>query len=302
MSYGAKAENLKSEGDILLGSLYICLSATMFAVAGVAVKSAVADIGPVVLVFWRNVLSFFLIIAVILASSRYSVKEFATKKIKFHMARAVFSMMVLYSYFYAVSKLSLGTAVLFLSTGPIFIPILALVFFKHLSDREVWIGIFIAFVGVSLIVRPTSVFISSGILFGLISGLFGGASTLTIWSMSNTESAVKQLFYFSIFCVVLSIPLAFWQWKWPAVDTYLPIAVLGVSTTLAQYFLSKGFSLAPADKIYTWNYLSIVISSLAAYIGWGEKLGALTIAGMVFVVIGARMATLKFKRRAMQGS
>ena len=153
-----------------------------------------------------------------------------------------------------------------------------------------------AFVGVAFIVRPAALSVSPGIFFGILSGLFGGAATLVIWSMSETESAIKQLFYFSIFCVILSIPLAWLEWQWPQPDSYGPIIALGAATTLAQYFLSKACTVAPADKINTWNYLSIVVSALAGYLVWGERLAVLTVAGMVLVVIGAQVTALKYQR------
>jgi len=287
---------LKSEGNILAGSLYICFSGTMFAIAGMSVKSALVELDPFILVFWRNLLSCLLIILGIMFSRSATVKDLRTDNLRQHALRSLFSMIVLYSYFYTVNTLNLGIAVLFLSMGPIFIPVLALIFYRRMSDRALWIGLCVAFLGVTLITQPGGVTLSYGLLFVLISGLFGGASTLTIWSMSNTESPIRQLFYFSILSLLLSLPLAMLHWKLPTANTFTPIVILGISTTLAQYFLSRGFSLAPAEKIYAWNYLSIVISSVGAYLGWGEKLSALTVVGMTFVVIGARIATLKYKR------
>ena len=61
-------------------------------------------------------------------------------------------------------------------------------------------------------------------------------------------------------------------------------------------YASKGCQVAPVDKINTWNYLSIVVASFAAYLGWNEGLSLPTIAGMVLVVAGAQIASKTFKR------
>lgn len=187
-----------------------------------------------------------------------------TSKIQLHLTRSILSVTVLYLYFYSVSKIELATAVLFLSTSPIFLPILAYVLSKHRSDATVWIGVLIAFSGVILIVDPqsfslVSIQFSWGVAAGILSGLFGGAATIAIWRMSETESPTRQIFYFTIISFILSVPLAMLNWRWPDNSTYIPLLALVFATTLAQFYLSKGCSIAPADKINTWNYLSIVV-------------------------------------------
>jgi drug/metabolite transporter (DMT)-like permease len=288
--------------NILLGSLYICISAAMFAAAGAAVKLALADITPVQLVFWRNLLSM-VIFGLFLGVFRpQALSDLKSKKVGLHILRSVLSLFVLYAYFYAVSKIELATAVLFLSTSPVFVPILALLFLGHASARTVWLGVLIAFGGVALIIDPTLRFSFDfnnilGMASGLLSGFLGAAATVVIWKMSDTESPDRQMVYFTVVSFLLSLPLCLYSWKTPQLATFIPITCLGIATTLAQYYLSKGCQVAPADKINTWNYLSIVIAAVAAYIGWNEVLALPTVLGMLFVVGGATLASRRMATR-----
>lgn len=293
------AAPLRLQENISLGVIYICISATMFAIAGTAAKLALKDISPVLLVFWRNLLSCGLFIAWLYFSSGLNRAELYTSRIHLHIARSVLSLMVLYLYFYAVAHIELAKAVLFLSTSPVFLPILAFTFLKKKSDKAVWFGVLFAFFGVFLIINPqidyrASFQMSWGVVAGIFSGVFGAAATVAIWKMSSTESPTRQLFYFTIISFVLSIPLAVFGWRLPSVESYIPLIVLAIATTLGQYYLSKGCSVAPTDKINTWNYLSIAVSALAAYIGWHEELKIHTIIGIVVVVIGAHITTIKY--------
>lgn len=273
----------------------------MFAAAGAAVKLALQDISPMQLVFWRNLISMLIFGVFLLISRPHVFSDLRTKNVKLHVFRSFLSLMVLYAYFFTVSRIELATAVLLLSTSPIFVPILAFFFMRHRSAATVWVGVIVAFVGVALVVDPTLRFsfdLSNyvGMLSGILAGFLGGAATIVIWRMSATESPDRQMIYFTTVSFLMSIPLGISSWQMPKPETFIPIVCLGIATTLAQYYLSKGCQVAPADKINTWNYLSIVIAAFAAYIGWNERLEMPTIIGMILVVLGAQIAARTHKR------
>ena len=287
--------------NVLLGSIYVCISATMFAAAGAAVKLALQDISAIQLVFWRNLLSMLIFGVYLFAAKPDVFAHWRTDRTHLHIIRSFLSLMVLYSYFYAVSKIHLATAVLLMSTSPIFVPILAYFVLGHRSPITVWLGVLIAFLGVALVVDPTLNYSfgladGPGLASGLLAGFLGGAATIAIWKMSSTETPDRQMIYFTVVSFILSIPLGIYSWKTPKIETFGPIICLGIATTLAQYYLSKGCQVAPVDKINTWNYLSIVVASFAAYLGWNESLSLSTVGGMLLVVAGAQIASRTFKR------
>ena len=155
MSSLSDPHNQSRQDQIWLGSIYICFSAAMFAAAGAAVKIALEDLNPVQLVFWRNLASMIIFFGFILLTRPNAVLDIKTEKLGLHILRSLLSLCVLYFYFYAVSQIELATAVLLLSTSPVFVPILAIVFMRHISARTVWAGVTIAFLGVTLVIDPT---------------------------------------------------------------------------------------------------------------------------------------------------
>lgn len=282
---------LKSEGSIIRGVGLMLLSALMFALAGTAVKFAAQDLSTFALVFWRNLLSFCLFLGLIYWRG---FPELKTRRIGTHMARSVFTYGTLAAYFYAIAHISLGGAVVLQATGPVFVPLLALLVFRRMSDANVWGGVVIAFVGVALIVRADIGF-SAGEISGLASGLFAGCATLAIWAMSDDEPPLRQMFYFTALTLLISILVLPWTWEMPEASTFIPLGVLAICTTLAQYFFSASLAAAPADKVNTWSYASIVIAAFIGYFVWGEQLTAIVLGGMLLVVIGAHI-TSKAKR------
>ena len=51
------------------------------------------------------------------------------------------------------------------------------------------------------------------------------------------------------------------------------------------------FAAAPADKVNTWSYASVVIAAIIGYLVWGESLEASAILGIVLVMLGAHITS-----------
>ena len=62
-------------------------------------------------------------------------------------------------------------------------------------------------------------------------------------------------------------------------------------TIIGQYFYAKAFSVAPADKVITWSYMSVVFAAAIGFAAWNEPILAFTVAGAILVVGGAHLAT-----------
>ncbi|MGK3125907.1 DMT family transporter [Candidatus Pantoea formicae] len=264
----------------------ITISAFMFALAGMLVKHVSYKMDILSLVFWRNVFSFILVTFVGLASGKLSFKS---ERKGLHALRSFFTFCALITYFYAVKNTELSTAVLLQQTSPIFVPVIALLVLRRLSDSYVWTGTLIGFIGVAMTSGVATHSIDGGDLSGIISGAMGAAATITIWMMSYTETPHSQIFFFSLYTLIYSI--VFLPWVWDSFSlSLLPLLItLGVVTTLAQYFLSAACSYASTDKIVSWTYLSVIFAALFGYVGWGEKISFSMLSGMALIIIGAQI-------------
>ncbi len=268
----------------------ITLSALMFALAGMIVKYVSYKMDVFSLVFWRNVFSFICVLFVGWHSGKLSFKS---ERKKLHALRSLFTFFALITYFYAVKNTELSTAVLLQQTSPVFVPIISFLVFRRLSDRYVWIGTFVGFLGVTITSCMVTHSINGGDLSGIISGAMGGAATITIWMMSDTESPYRQMLFFSLYTLLYSF--VFLPLVWDSFNlSLLPyLIILGVITTLAQYFLSVACANAPTDKIVSWSYLSVIFAALLGYLGWNEKITISMLSGMILIVLGAEISLRK---------
>lgn len=265
------------------------LAALILSLGATSARFAASDLNVFVLVFWSNLWMF--ILMCVWVSFKRPVGGIRTQRLSQHFLRSVFTYGALVTYFYALANIPFANAVLLQSMGPIFVPILALVIFRRLSDRYVWLGVLTSFIGVAMIIQPGRVEMSIGEVSGILAALGGAAAALVIWSLSTTEPPVRQMFYFSFFALLLSaIPLP-WIWHWPNSTQLLQIIFVAAFTIIGQYFYAKSFSTAPADKVNTWSYMTIVFAAIIGFIAWNEAILAITVGGAVLVVGGAHLAT-----------
>lgn len=279
--------------DVAQGTIYMIVAALILSLGATSARFAASDWNVFALVFWSNLWMFILMSGWIFF--KRPVGGIRTKRLSLHFLRSVFTYGALVTYFYALAHIPFANAVILQSMGPIFVPILALMVFRRLSDRYVWLGVLISFVGVTMIIQPGRVEMSIGELAGILAALGGAAAALVIWSLSTTEPPVRQMFYFSLFAFLLSaIPLP-WIWHWPSVTQLIPVICVAAFTLTGQYFYSKAFSTAPADKVNTWSYMTIVFAAIIGFVAWNEPILALTVVGAVMVVGGAHLATRERK-------
>jgi len=132
---------------------------------------------------------------------------------------------------------------------------------------------------------------SLGEASALLAAIGGAAAALVIWSLGETEPVARQMFYFSLFALLLSaVPLP-WIWEWPTLAQLIPTIAVAAFTITGQFFYAKAFSTAPGDKVITWSYMAIVFAAGFGFLLWGEPISVLAAGGTVLVVGGAHLAT-----------
>jgi len=275
--------------QIWRGAVYVIAAAFLFALAPAVARHASSELNVLILVFWTNIWMFVLMCLWVMV--RPPAGGLQTGKLGKHFLRSVFTYGAIVTYFYAVTHIPFANAVILQSMGPLFVPILALLIFRRLSDRYVWLGVLISFIGVMLIVRPDRVDVSFGEVSALLAALGGAAAALVIWSLGTTEPPDRQMFYFAFFALLLSTVSLPWVWQWPTTDQMIQVFFIALCTIVGQFFYAKAFSIAPGDKVNTWIYMSLVFAAIIGFVLWDEPILGFTVVGAALVVGGAYLAT-----------
>ena len=204
--------------------------------------------------------------------------------------------------FYGSAHLPLAVATLLNWCSLVFVLFFSAAFLREaLPFRAVlWTAVSVA--GLILLVKPG---ISSGpalpvvaLSVGLLGALFSAMAMTAVRAATARFSAELIIFHFSALAALISLPLALQQEAVSAVTQWilasrahaLSVLALGVSGSLAQYAMTRGYAAASAGLGST---LSLLTSAFSAVIGWwffDELLSPAQWMGVSLLALGVLMA------------
>ncbi len=276
---------------VLLGAALVAASGLMFALAGMAIKLAGESLSSVEVLFWRNLLSLAILTPWIVRHWPRSLRPAHTGLMAMRGAALVAALLC---YYHAVSVLPLAEAVLLNFSAPIFVPVLGFLLFRFALDRRVLAALLIGFAGVALILKPGTAFFQPVALIGLASGVLGGLSAVAIWRMPTDENPVRIAVYVALIgsLVTLGPVLVLAEPTLPPAGAWPALVMLGLFSTAAHVLFAKGCLIAPADRVGTLVYTSVVFAALLGWLLWGERVDW-PMAGGTVLVIGAGVIAIR---------
>jgi len=264
------------------GAALMLAAALLFAAAGAIIKHVSGQLPNEMVVFFR---SFVGLLALLPFFLRHGPRFYATKRLGPHLVRALAGLAAMYCYFYALAHLPLSEAVLLNYTAPLFIPLAALLWVGESFSQRLWWPIGIGFIGIILILKPGLSLLAPIALIGLAAGLFTALAMAGIRKLTDTEPAIRVVFYFSLTSTLISaLPLA-WAWQTPAADLWFPLFLIGVLSTVAQVLMTRGYTHAPAAQVGPFLYAIVVFAALFGWAIWKEIPDWLSFAGTLLVVL-----------------
>jgi drug/metabolite transporter (DMT)-like permease len=169
---------------------------------------------------------------------------------------------------------------------------------KLVIPRSRVFALILGFAGVILILRPTEGSLSIASLIGLTGGLFAAIAQLGVRQLSKVESTETILSYYFIISTVVSFFPMVYAWK-PIGEPMLwfLLLLIGLFSLIYQYLLTRSLTHAPATKVSTMNYLSVIFSGL---LGWWffNEVPSLWVVGGVFLIIGGGVIALLSREEA----
>jgi drug/metabolite transporter (DMT)-like permease len=268
--------------DEVKGAFSITLAGLCFALMGTMIKNLSLTMSNQTIVFSRNLfVLIFLMPFILKKTNRTNLK---TKNLRLHIIRSFTGLFAMYLYFFTLSKLPLAEAVMLSYTSPLFIPFVAFLWLKEPLEKKYIISALAGFTGIMLILKPgTSVFNFYGI-FGIMAAFSASFAMVTIRRMSKTESAFKIVFFYTIIAAVISFFPAAAVFKLPGVNELLFISLMGAAGLSGQFFVTKGYSIAPSAKVGPFTY------TLIGIFFFNEKFDYYSMAGGIIIILAGILA------------
>jgi len=273
----------RKDENMLIGGGLVLLAAASYACMGVLVKFG-KDIPDQQLVFMRNFVCLLLILPWVMLPKP---KPLQTQVLTIHIFRAVAGLLNMYCFFFSIRYIILADAMLLNNTMPLFVPLVLLVWKRKKIPLKLIPGLIIGFAGVLFILHPGMTLFRPAALIALASGLFMSLSMAGIRELGKFEPIYRILFYyFAISSLVSAIPL-FWAWRLHTPMTWFILLGIGIFAAVYQFFLTKGYQYAPAQKISPLIYFAVVLSGVFDWAFWGIVPDWMSYVGVFLVIVGA---------------
>lgn len=240
---------------------------------------------------------------------KLKVHLFAWSTLKYLLLRSFLVFMTQICFVYYLSQGSLLNGVLLMSTGPLFMPLLARIFIKKEIKRRTVLCLLIGFTGVACILKPTNGLIDWHALVGLFSGFFLATTQLALHKVTRLATVMQQLFLIFVFsalvafCFMLFFPTSYdliYQITEPAVLLiFIGFAISSVCNqvlrSLAYRFVHNPATVAP------FMYFSLVFAMILQWLVFNQLPDFLSIVGAVLVVL-AGLSIRPWKRKPQIGT
>ena len=284
-----------------LGARQMIVGALFFSVMSVCVKLASRHLPSSHPVMARGVVTFVLSFA---ALRRARISPWGVDK-KRLVLRGLAGFVGLNCFYYSLKHLPLADATVIQNMNPIFTALLAAVLLKEsMRPREI-VCVLVSFVGVLLVAQPPFVFEARpvGDVLALAAALAGSVASaiayVTIRRLRRTDDPLVIVFYFPLIAVPLSVGPVLRDATMPSAYEWALLAGIGVSTQIAQVFMTKGLHNETAGRATAVSYLQVAFAYGWGMLVFGELPNALGVTGTALVALG--VLTLALGGRANPG-
>jgi drug/metabolite transporter (DMT)-like permease len=259
----------------------ISASASFALMAG-AIKSLSGRLSAAEIVFVRSLLGLFLV-APLVAKARAS---WTGREPRFLVARGVVGFLAMILYFWTISQIDLGTAMMLNYTSPIFAFILAHACFQERTGWAAKLAVVFSFAGVYLLSAPQIAAKPLPLAVGLLSGFFVGMVHILIRYSHAEEHPLTIIFYFTAISAAGSGLLLFKTgWAAPLAADWPRLLAITVSSMAGQLGLTYSLRSARVSLVSPFAYLTPVFGLYLGWRFWGEKMPAMSIAGCALITL-----------------
>lgn len=277
----------------------------LFATMGLFVKLVSQDFGTVQIVFSRNILGMFIIIP----SFFVIAEKNPGGKFNLLILRGLLGFSALCMYFYSISVMPLASAITFTKTSPIFTAVLAYYFLREKTSFLTWIAVIIGFIGILVILKPSTEMDLIGSITGMLSGFLAGAAYTSIRELRKYYNPRSIVLSFATagtvapaLILILSTLLLPNQNTCKLTSFIMPHGIqwvyllsIGGLATAAQYLMTKSYSLAKASAVGTVSYASLIFSIFLGILAGDQFPSTVTFIGISLIILSGILVSIKPK-------
>ena len=225
------------------------------------------------------------------------LRELRPVRFGLHVLRAVFAILMLWGFLWALARASLTDTYAIYMTAPLLVVLAASILLGERVGRHVWLAIFAGLAGVYVMLKPSvDGFVSLAGLAALGSALAYAIVVVMVRLLSRTETTASMVFWFLLMMAVGAGAIAAPGWVAVEAADWPWIAAVGLAGWAGQHLITEAFRLAPASVVAPFEYTALVWGVAIDWVVWQALPGARMLTGAA-IVIGAGLYLIHRERR-----
>ena len=260
---------------------WMLLASLAFGTGSALVKWTAGHAGVATVIFGRSLV----ITLALLAWSRLRGASLHVGDRRRMLWRCTAGLSAMACYFYAVQQISLSNAVTLQYTAPLFVALFSGAMLRERVSPLVYGCIALSLVGTVLIVSPSLRQVEPGALVALVSGVLSAFAYLAVRGLRTSASPDGVVFWFALFCTVVTLPFAAAELPQLALLEALAIVGVGICAGVGQTGMTRAYQAVRAAYIGAFSYATVLIGGIYGWLlfqqslVWGDAIGAALIVG-----------------------
>ncbi len=277
----------------LRGSVFMLSALLVYAVMVAAIKHVGQAIPLVQVLLIRQVIMTLILLVFAAGSLRQALH---TDRLGLQITRSVLTLAAMLAGFTAVVKIPLAQATAIGFSQVLFVTIAAVIVLKEKVDGRRWAATIIGFVGVLIMLRPSSDGLDIYALLAVFGAVCGAGITVSVRKLAASERTDTILLYQGIVLIILlAIPAWAW-WQTPTANQWFWLAVLSLFGTAGQWLITRAYQVGEAAALAPLDFSRLLLASFTGFVFFAE-IPALTTWVGAAIVIGATLYTIRKNAR-----
>ena len=278
------------------GSLWLLTGGLFATVMITGIKFAGQRLPVLEILFMRQMFLFIMLTPIL---AREFPGAFRTKRLKLHFTRCAVSIVAMVTGFTAIVHLPLAEATAISFSRALFATVLAVLILKELVGIRRWGATLVGFLGVLIIVQPSSDGINAYALLAIVSAALVSCNLIMTKKLTTTEKPKTIMAYHAGLLTIAYAGPCWWLWvepTWPEVGLIIGLAGL---MSAVQYCIIRGYRDAEASAAQPLEYVRLLYAAAIGFLVFAEIPTTWTWVGAA-LIIASSLYTMK--RNVMNNS
>jgi drug/metabolite transporter (DMT)-like permease len=258
------------------------MSIVLFSIMIIFIRKASENLHILEVVFFRNLLAFFVMLPILKSTGLVAIKMNNTK---LFFVRGFFGAIGMLAGFTCLTLIPLAQATAISFAQPIFITIGATIFLGEIIKVRRIVAIVIGFIGMLIIVQPGVNSFSFGIMLAIIAALAHSFNGLIVKKLTLTDTPQAIIMWMVIILIPITLIPALVVWEWPSFETWLYLWGIAIVGSLAHFLWTKSYSMADITSLQPIEFIKLPIIALLGWVIFSEIPGTWTWVGGLIIFI-----------------